>query len=420
MIRHIATIIWNERRVNSWIVLEYILVFSVMWYCCDYLYYTVKCRTTPIGFDIDHVYRINIGERQHDEELSAEEQYAYATTLLQRLKQYPAIENASISSGGMPYGFSESRSGYIVNGDTTLYQGTILRHVSSEFFDLFRVDVSGRRFDSSDPNESGIVVSMHKDGFFGNDTDQKRLPFSELHTYGYKDHKGEMPWHVVGETKLRIRTNYYRPYESSAFYPIQRNRFELKWAQIAIRVKPSADRHFAEKFRQDMREQLNIGPYFFQSIIALNDVRAVEEQRYNHDLNSVYAITAFLIINIFLGVIGTFWYRTQTRRSEVGLRLAMGATRRQVRTQLLLETFLLLLLSSLLGAVICLNIAQTDLLDVMGLPQSDKRLFHGGWSQYVINYVITFLFLLSVSFLAVWYPARQAAKTQPAESLRDE
>ena len=36
MIRHILKIIWNERRSNLWILLEYTLVFSVLWFCCDY------------------------------------------------------------------------------------------------------------------------------------------------------------------------------------------------------------------------------------------------------------------------------------------------------------------------------------------------------------------------------------------------
>ena len=34
----------------------------------------------------------------------------------------------------------------------------------------------------------------------------------------------------------------------------------------------------------------------------------------------------FLLLNIFLGLLGTFWFRTQQRRSEIALHKAHGAT----------------------------------------------------------------------------------------------
>ena len=35
----------------------------------------------------------------------------------------------------------------------------------------------------------------------------------------------------------------------------------------------------------------------------------------------------FLLVNILLGIVGTFWFRTQHRRGELGLRVAVGSTR---------------------------------------------------------------------------------------------
>ncbi len=43
MIHHILKIIWNERRINAWIVLEYVLVFCVLWFCCDFLQQLSLC-----------------------------------------------------------------------------------------------------------------------------------------------------------------------------------------------------------------------------------------------------------------------------------------------------------------------------------------------------------------------------------------
>lgn len=61
---------------------------------------------------------------------------------------------------------------------------------------------------------------------------------------------------------------------------------------------------------------------------------------------------AFMLVNVFFGIIGTFWLRMQNRKGEIGLRMALGAHRitleRYMYTEgLCLLAFTLPLLSSL-------------------------------------------------------------------------
>ena len=63
MIRHILKIIWNERRSNLWILLEYTLVFSVLWFCCDYCSAILRTYKSDPGIDIRDTYRIEMGYR---------------------------------------------------------------------------------------------------------------------------------------------------------------------------------------------------------------------------------------------------------------------------------------------------------------------------------------------------------------------
>ena len=44
-------------------------------------------------------------------------------------------------------------------------------------------------------------------------------------------------------------------------------------------------------------------------------------------VNSQAVVVLFLLVNVFLGLIGTFWFRTRRRRSEIALRMTMGSTR---------------------------------------------------------------------------------------------
>lgn len=69
-------------------------------------------------------------------------------------------------------------------------------------------------------------------------------------------------------------------------------------------------------------------------------------------------------MNIFLGVIGTFWFRTQQRRGEVALRMAMGANRKNIFYRLITEGLLLLSMSALPAVLIAFNIGYTELVDI--------------------------------------------------------
>ena len=73
-------------------------------------------------------------------------------------------------------------------------------------------------------------------------------------------------------------------------------------------------------------------------------------------MNSQAIVVLFLLVNVFLGLIGTFWFRTRRRRSEIALRLAMGSTKNQVFRLLAGEGLLLLALSNNTCMIICYNI----------------------------------------------------------------
>ena len=89
MIRHIFKIIWNERKTNAWITLEYVLVFCVLWFCVDYLFYMGKCYFERSGFDIENTYEINMQEKPANSAV------------------YPAEDGQTEEQTGIGYDFSE-------------------------------------------------------------------------------------------------------------------------------------------------------------------------------------------------------------------------------------------------------------------------------------------------------------------------
>lgn len=433
MIRHLFKIIWNERSANTWIVLEYVIVFCILWFCCDYLYYIGKSYYEPLGFDLNHTYMIQMAKKNPEEASSGlrfefgyesenrteEDNITDAMTLMERLKQYPGIEYVSFSDASMPYSNSAIGMNLLINADTISQQFSIHR-VSSEFFDVFRIKIEkGQYFDWTDPaSKNQVLISPDRNGFFG-DSKTSAYPAFEVDSLAYNRNEGS-PHRVIGVTQ-KMKNSFFAPYNYSIIRPLNKERINLL-SEITIRIHPNAAKGFEERFVKEMKEQLNIGPYRFSTI---NSLKNLEKSRMKgsgitNNLNSVYAITLFLIINIFLGIIGTFWYRTESRVSEIGLRIALGSSKRQIKTFLYTETVLLLLISAVIGVNICVNIGQTDLLKALGIPQAVPEQIGSGVEQYFINFGLTFLFLATISLLAVWYPARQASNMHPAEALHEE
>lgn len=432
MIRHIFKIIWNERYTNAWVVLEYILVFCILWFCCDYLYFIAKSYIEPLGFDITDTYAVQMTDHESSENklsfsdydfnekpLTDEDRYAYAIEILERLKQYPGVENACLSNSSIPYGNSWASMGFLINSDSTS-QSILMRSVSSEFFDVFKIKLkSGRVFNWTDPaDQFAVLINPDRNGMFG-DPVKGTHPATEVTTLRTK-HSDPTPRTVVGVTD-KLKNSTFGPYTYTVFMPLDKYHANPT-GEITIRVSPNAVKGFEERFTEDMKNQLKVGPYFFSEITSFKETQkqSIKWSGITDDLKSIYAIISFLIINMFLGIIGTFWYRTEARVSEIGLRTALGASKQKIKSFLYVETLILLLIASVVGVNICINVGQADLLSAIGVPQADHKQIGSGIEQYFIIFALTFLFLAIVSLLAVWYPARQASNMRPADALHEE
>ncbi len=108
MIKHIFTILWNERKQNIALWLELMIVSAFLWYIGDTVYYTVKNYLKPLGFDVEHTYEMRLGlltadHKAYIPDLSVDEQIGYLATILERVQNNPMIEAASYSFMARPY-----------------------------------------------------------------------------------------------------------------------------------------------------------------------------------------------------------------------------------------------------------------------------------------------------------------------------
>ena len=112
-------------------------------------------------------------------------------------------------------------------------------------------------------------------------------------------------------------------------------------------------------------------------------------------------------------MLGTFWFRTQQRRSEIALHKALGGTNHTIFNRLLSEGLLLLLIATVPAIIIDWNLAHAELNSWMNGTTLET-------GRFIITVVLTFILIVLMIVIGIGIPARKAMKIQPAEALREE
>ena len=110
-----------------------------------------------------------------------------------------------------------------------------------------------------------------------------------------------------------------------------------------------------------------------------------------------------------LGLYGVIAYMVARRRNEIGVRIALGASRRQVMGLVLREAVLLLAIGITVGAGLAAWAGQAAASMVYGLKPRDPVTLCGAIAL-----------LAGVALLASYGPALRASRLQPMDALRDE
>jgi ABC-type antimicrobial peptide transport system permease subunit len=124
-------------------------------------------------------------------------------------------------------------------------------------------------------------------------------------------------------------------------------------------------------------------------------------------LSACFGSLALVLTSV--GVYGVIAYAVQRRAQEIGIRLALGAARRQVSAMLLRELGLLVLASVALGTAATLAATRTI-----------RTLLYGVAAGDFATLAAAALALALVAALAAYLPARRAARLDPMDALRQE
>lgn len=411
MFSHILKLIINQWRGNLWILAELFISFICIWQVGNVFSSLLSHKLRDTGFDLEHVYRVTTAIREKDSPSYDPDSPLTDNwkELVERVRRCPGVESVGLTSyTAFPYTGSTNGRSYF--GDTT--RTTALRgqltpdvirvlHITSPSpeVDLVKETSTGQTCFLVSPQAMEQLYDKNtvRCRIYTKDERDKAYPgiLCSYLTNEYADNNDNRAlWEIWSEGRM-----------------IEKN--ANKDLTMLIRVHPDADHDFRETFLSTMRAQLTAGNLSIVNLTRMEDYRT-----YILNLSSInlmygagYFLAAFFFICAFLGIIGTFWFRTESRTSEIGLRMALGATRRQVRWQMIGEGLMLFGIVWL-PAVIVSYVLRTAVWDNETLL-SDTVLF-------ITLTAVTTVLLMLLIVAGIWIPARQASRINPVDALHYE
>lgn len=164
MIKHIFKLVKAQWRSNIWIILELFIVLSLMWYVVDYFSVLYISSRTPVGFEIEDTYLVNLAHYQTENpnhityEENGEEPGQNFFRIVDRIRNHPDVIDISIGQWHFPYCTSNTFGNY--RQDTLMTYAQIL-HVTPSYFQMFKIHPAGKSNPSllGEVIEKGVIIS---------------------------------------------------------------------------------------------------------------------------------------------------------------------------------------------------------------------------------------------------------------------
>ncbi len=360
-------------------------------------------KKTPLGFTPDHLVMFGVDPRLAG--YASEQTYELDRKILDTLGALPGARVAGATSDPELTGNDEINGievpGYKPREPREMQ--TEWSSVSSGYFRAMGIALlAGREIEDSDikGHQQVIVVSQNlAEHFFGGI--QNALGRSV--TMG-REEKNPNQFTIVGVVVNTKHRDVRRPFDRRIFAsylqrPPQEMTFLVRTAQspeTALNTVRAAmqrlDPRLALDQLQTMQTQFDQSLYQ-ESTIAL--------------LASAFGVLAVLMSAI--GLYGVLAYATAQRTREIGVRMALGASRLSVARLLMYEVLRLAGISILIALPLA-----------YGFGRGAKTLLYGVGSADPLTLAAVILLVALVSLLAASIPARRAATLEPMKALRYE
>ncbi|MBI4622636.1 MAG: ABC transporter permease [Verrucomicrobia bacterium] len=329
--------------------------------------------------------------------------HAFARGVLDRIQHLPGVKSSSLINSA-PFGGMFIRGDFSIEGQPKPKLSAGWPKIDADYFKTMGIPLlAGREFTARDTAEapkvaivSERIVREYFPGGLG-EALGRRVRLSD---------RGE--WLTVVGVVADIRQRGLdQEVQPMLYVPFQQEReaFLLRFVSFVARTATPAS--VLEGIRAEIRRAAPDLPIEATRTMDEAVAASVAAPRFRMLLLVMFATTATLIATC--GIYGLMSYAVTQRRREIGVRMALGAERRDVIRLVLtraLRIVVIGLIVGLAGAAVVTRVLQRFL---FGVTPTDPIVF-----------AIVTLLLMAVALLAAWLPARRAAKVDPMVALRSE
>jgi putative ABC transport system permease protein len=295
----------------------------------------------------------------------------------------------------------------VVYGNQNWY--TMYRGVTPEYLGIRRWTIArGASFTHQDVTLAANV------GLLGQTT--AAMLFGEADPIGKMIRVGSQPVRVIGLLAPKGETATGQDQDDTILLPSTTVQHKVKGASwlddiMCSAVSPEAVQPAKEQIIRLLRQRHHLRPGAPDDFNLRSPEEILQAQQ---ETSRTFTILLASIASVSLlvggiGIMNIMFVTVTERTREIGVRRAVGATRRSVQTQFLMEAVLLCSLSGALGVLV-------------GVLASSVFSHTLGWAMIIppraILIAVLFSFLIGVGF--GFYPARKASLLDPIEALRYE
>ncbi len=216
----------------------------------------------------------------------------------------------------------------------------------------------------------------------------------------FKDRSVVTAGHLEGNNRNRSESGYLAS-DQKRYGNNQLNK-------IVVQVKESSQLKPTSQIIMQMLKRRHNDQQDFE--ITIPELLLEQEQRTKNIFNIVLgAIASISLLVGGIGIMNIMLASVMERIKEIGIRLAIGARKRDVVLQFLSEATIISVIGGLLGIVLGIIMAKM-------VNQIAGILTIVAWDGVIVAFVVS----AAVGIVFGWMPARKAARQDPVESLRYE
>ncbi len=346
--------------------------------------------------------RVNLSPARYSEDST---RTAFFDQLLQRVRALPGVRSAGAISQ-LPL------SGQAMSGTTAVRQSQTLPHdqlageidrriVTPGYFESMGVRlIAGRFFDDRDHAQAPPVAIVDEE--FARRFWPQEEPLGQHISINFGP---DRRWREVVGVVAHSRHNNVRTIgRGQAYFPLPQQPFSSMYLAIRSQGDPEP---LAESVRQEV---LRLDPDQPVSDVAAMQQRfddSVSQTRFTFLLLAGFAGLALLLAAV--GIYGVMSYTVTQRRSEIGIRMALGANSGRVSGLILRQGLWLLAVGVVIGVPLA-----------FGLSRFMRSVLYEVAPTDLTTYAAVLMVLILTGLVSCLFPALRASRTDPARVLQSE